>query len=406
MRTRHRAIFGLAIVCVAAGSALTLWLLNASADHICGPSGPTERPRNEEHFRQMCRHCGGTPSGSGFSLRCNISSRPTPRETEPQPDYEAERQRPAEIERQRQRELEQQRLREQEEARRRREEEFIRQRDEAVRSLRGVTPTDPGLRGVETIQDRTSPLFGLKGVGDTGIRDIKPDRSPRDVSTAWRQLHCAAEITGYALASAKPRDGRVVDLNEVRYLADEAIRALNGERLGVQCSSNVPPSPREQLDVGRLVPFYQTLLGATVREAEKLKDADQRLPEVRRKEEETRQRVEALRTQSGKPPESRKPSEQDKPSRTKDDPIAKAYEQQKAFQEQERKRIEEVYKKQKEIQSAMEEAMAALREAQRALNEVNAKKYQAEVQIQRYQNIHNRVLSNPDQADTLLRQIR
>lgn len=86
----------------------------------------------------------------------------------PQPsyDYEAEHQRQLEAERQRQRELEEQRKREEEEAKKR-QEEFERSKEEALKSMKGITENEIGLKGADT-----SGEFGLKGMGDTGKGDL------------------------------------------------------------------------------------------------------------------------------------------------------------------------------------------------------------------------------------------
>ena len=158
-------------------------------------------------------------------------------------DYEAERraQEQAEAaqraERERQAELERQR-RAEEERRRQEEEErqakFLRDRNEAAGTLRGST----GMR----ITPNVSGGSALRGsTVDTGIRELKPARETRDLGgahAAWKQLNCAAAISGYAFAalsnSGKP------DYDEFRNLASEAMKALNGEPLGVQCPAARP----------------------------------------------------------------------------------------------------------------------------------------------------------------------
>jgi hypothetical protein len=81
--------------------------------------------------------------------------------TGPSYDYEAERQR-QEAERQRQREIEEQRRREEDEAKRR-QEEFERSKQDALKSMKGVTKGELGLKGFDSGSD-----IGLKGIGDDG----------------------------------------------------------------------------------------------------------------------------------------------------------------------------------------------------------------------------------------------
>ncbi|MGD0280030.1 MAG: hypothetical protein ABSC11_12070 [Smithella sp.] len=74
---------------------------------------------------------------------------------------EAERQRQLEAERQRQQELEEQRKLE-EEAARKRQEEFEQNKQEALKSMKGITEGELGLKGSDTGD------LGLKDIGDTG----------------------------------------------------------------------------------------------------------------------------------------------------------------------------------------------------------------------------------------------
>lgn len=121
-----------------------------------------------------------------------------------------------------------------------REEQFIRDRDASVGELRGVvgeksfgSGSDPKLRGI--------------GVVDTGLRDARPDRTSRGdldgTHAAWKQLNCAAGIAGYALASLhlnekSPRSEP--EFKEFSYLSGEAINALTGETVGVECPAAAP----------------------------------------------------------------------------------------------------------------------------------------------------------------------
>lgn len=93
---------------------------------------------------------------------------------------EAEHQRQLEAERQRQQELEEQRKLE-EEAAKKRQEEFEQNKQEALKSMKGITENELGLKGTDT------GGLGLKDIGDTGTSglELKEDRktaAPVDAS--------------------------------------------------------------------------------------------------------------------------------------------------------------------------------------------------------------------------------
>ena len=173
----------------------------------------------------------------------------------PSRDYEAERRaQEAAAERQRQQEeadrIERQHRQEeadrierqhrQEEAdriadeKKRKEEEqakFIRDRDEAIKKIKGssgtsVSPTNGGLKG-------SSPV-------NTGLKELRgADRVTRDrqgAQTAWKQLHCAAEVAGFALAALGQRG----DYGEFGALSVEAMKSLDGQRVDVVCTAAPP----------------------------------------------------------------------------------------------------------------------------------------------------------------------
>lgn len=125
---------------------------------------------------------------------------------------------------------------------------FIRDRDEAANTLKGSTGT-------------TNPNdFGLKGSGNYGLRDAvaepglkgsttsSPD--PSKQAAAWRQLHCAASIFSYALSALQTKG----DYDEYGTLSVEAMKALEGKRLSVECKSapSVPSVGGTEVDVDKL----------------------------------------------------------------------------------------------------------------------------------------------------------
>lgn len=98
---------------------------------------------------------------------------------------------------------------------------FIRDRDEAIKKLKGSSPVNTGLKE-------------LRG-SDRGTRDTQ------GTQTAWKQLHCAAEIAGYALAALGQRG----DYSEFGALSVEAMKSLDGQRIDVVCTA-APPFPDGQ----------------------------------------------------------------------------------------------------------------------------------------------------------------
>ena len=121
-------------------------------------------------YKNWCESCGGTYSSSGPSCipgpnwggrgggGGSYSAPPYDYEAERQ-RQEAESQRQLEAERQRQQEIEEQRRKEDEEAKRR-QEEFNRNKQEALKSMKGITENELGLKG------SPSEGLGLKGISD------------------------------------------------------------------------------------------------------------------------------------------------------------------------------------------------------------------------------------------------
>lgn len=198
----------------------------------CGPGG--------------CRAPGGTTGGG---------------QAAPTPDYETERR--AQEEAQRKRE-EDERV---EAARRKAEQDrkFIEERDKSAGLLKGNTGAG---------------AFGLKGVdqADAGLRqaDRQVTRDLGGKLAAWKQLHCASSIIGSALTALQGDDGQ-----EFSYLAGEANKALNGERLGVACATAppLPDSNGRKVDLGKVRNAEQKILERAKKIAERLPPKPAALPE-------------------------------------------------------------------------------------------------------------------------------
>jgi hypothetical protein len=235
--------------------------------------------RNYQEFADHCSAQGGVPSQN--PLKCNPppASRPdrgnapaTPRPDDGAADR-AQAAAAAEAER-----LEREHLAEEQ---RKKNAEFIRDRDATARTLKGgaigitAAPNDGGLKGSST--------------HDTGLKELRgSDRAVRDVQgpqAAWKQLHCAAALSGYAFAAlSKPVPGKPAenfqgpDYQEFSFLAGQALNALNGQPLGVACPA-APPFPDlkgRAVDMDQVKEAEKKLLGGALVIAERMKQRDDR----------------------------------------------------------------------------------------------------------------------------------
>lgn len=119
-------------------------------------------------YKSWCESCGGTYNSSNQSCSPGSNWGGGSSYQSHSYDYEAERRRQEEerlrreeAERQRQREIEEERKREEEEARKR-QEEFDKRKQEALKSMKGITEGELGLK------DADAGGFGLKEMGDSG----------------------------------------------------------------------------------------------------------------------------------------------------------------------------------------------------------------------------------------------
>lgn len=314
------------------------------------------------------------------------------RPTYPQPQYEDTRRQEEENRRQ-----EAERRKQEEEAERahqaeiqRQRENFLRERDDAARRLRGADSAPVGIRG-----HPTGPLE-IRGLPEREGRTSGSSRFP-----VWQQLNCIHNIFKGLVAAAN-----VAKKHEMEYLRQEMKNAMDSLPLGVSCEQ-APPPPKpygeRELNQSKIVSFYQKLVDATWREGEKLQTANRDIEHAEANVRRAREGLEKPRPSAK--PEERQPvpeSPRERPEvKTKDDPITRAYEQQKAYQEKESRKIEEVYKQQKEKQAPLEDYSINLRAAQRQLNESNSRKIEATNQLNRYSQMSDQVLANPGRAGEL-----
>ena len=213
--------------------------------------------------------------------------------------------------------------------------------------------------------------LGLKGgVVDTGIKDLKPEGNVRDLGgagDAWKQLNCAAYISGGALAALSQKDP---DFSGFDYLAGEAVTALDGGRLGVQCPS-APPMPGAYGKGG--YESYQARYKAALEHARKL---------AKDMENTHKKRKKALRRLIKAKEKVIKLSL--KPDSKMKDSLERLKQEQRRIDAENAAKMDAVRQKQREInkenekkadqmKSAMAAALEAMRKAQAAYNKETAK---------------------------------
>lgn len=136
----------------------------------------------------------------------------------------------AEAERQRQAEEERIEHERQADLKRQKDAEFIRNRDKTI--LKGSV-------GASVLQNEG----GLKGssVVSAGLKELSPGDRPapgiQGEHSAWKQLNCAAALSGYAFAALKQA---TPDYQESSFLLAQASNALDGQTLNVECPATAP----------------------------------------------------------------------------------------------------------------------------------------------------------------------
>ncbi|MFT7637087.1 MAG: hypothetical protein ACI9Y8_000859 [Candidatus Omnitrophota bacterium] len=94
----------------------------------------------------------------------------------------------------------------------------------------------------------------------------------------WKQLGCGASISASAMKAAMPEDGSPIDIEEVKFLGEQAIKSLVGEALRVQCPETKSPSkPYGQIelsDSAPLVLFYKALHKSTQEQVQNIEHAN------------------------------------------------------------------------------------------------------------------------------------
>jgi hypothetical protein len=342
---KFMAVAGLALLC----STLPL---AAQSTPTAVPTGECCCDASGHVVRCSARSSGSSGSSSSYSG-------PSAAEIEAERAREAERKRLADLQEQQ----EQQRLRD--EARKKQEEEDWKNGVKAAAaSLKGVSPDNMQLKG------ENSASFGLKGVSSadasTQIKLHTPGGARGDVSTAWQQLHCSAEIMSYAVADVQKIANGEADareLDEVKYLANEASNALHGNAPRVACSTAPSISFTRAPDPAKLASVYEGLITRTVNDAENIVSS-------RQKAQELRQQLDDLKTKAKTPTGS----QAEAPQKTPPTSQTSSQSGQNANPTADQQHINEVYQQQKKNEQKKSDDLALIREIQRQLNKVNSQK--------------------------------
>jgi DNA repair exonuclease SbcCD ATPase subunit len=289
-------------------------------------------------------------------------------------------------------------------------EKFNIEKNEALNSLKGTGGGTLSIKG-----SGMSKTLGIKAAPDVELKT--PAAGTRRITKAWKQLHCGSSISGYAMSKANPKEGELVDVDEVRYLTGQAEKALAGEKIGVQCPE-VPalPEPYGKVALGSdssLVKFYRKILAVTNNEAEKMWKAEREIwdkskeaRKIEREVQEIQQGLDRLKkdlkkneeTPNGKTSENR---EVDKAEVKKADDASGVNEEVKGDTDND----SEIEKKKR----ALAEALAALKKAKQARSGVESRIESAKEQIAasrekhaKYEEMFDRAQKEPQKAGELL----
>jgi len=161
--------------------------------------------------------CGGSYNAGNQS--CTPSPQQSPSYAPQQPSYnhEKERQR-LEAERQRQDDLEAQ-MKKEEEEKRYKQQEFEQNKQEVLRIMKGITESEPGLKGVDTntmglrgARSADSAGVGLKDNRDTSVVDLRDKKKPYVIdlnAVKGTNAHLRQELLGNLSDTIHKRTGRL-----------------------------------------------------------------------------------------------------------------------------------------------------------------------------------------------------
>ncbi len=293
-----------------------------------------------------------------------------------------------------------------EEDRRRKEEarkQFLKQNREVVNSLKGLEGGTLNIKG-----GKIRKTLGIKTSADVTLKT--GGKRTGSVASAWKQLYCGADISGFAIRKANPRDGRSIDIEEIRYLTDQANKAFSGEELEVKCSK-VPArtAAYSQVKIGQnspLVRFYRRLLAANMQEASEAWDVSEKVRIVRKKKKKAdenirrlKAKIERLELKAGTDkPKTGKPEVE----KTKDKPRSSTSGSNDAGKE----------KKDDSLSTLIAKARAALKaskkvsaEASETIASAEAARSKSRKSLKKYEGIFNKVEKKPTLAGDFIDQV-
>jgi hypothetical protein len=261
------------------------------------------------------------------------------------------------------------------------EADMARARSDALSKIKDDS-CDSGLGG-------NSDFFGSKTTQPAEARAVIntscPQHETRDVNTAWKQIHCAAEIAQHALEKLRKMQDSAVqqrDLDDISYLAKESMSALHGEGQGMACSPAPPVNFPKPPNLAAISSRYSHMLSRTVDDAKKLYDLQQQVQAAQQKSGASKGAADNASATSGTGS-----------SASGSDPAAKAYAEQQAWQKADQERINEIYAQQKKMQQANSDALASLRAAQLELNKLNSQKVQSQQDLDDFESQNKAVLA-------------
>ena len=250
MKSARRLLVAFIAACLSAGPVLADWTCSC-----CGRTYPVNPGHSayEDNWIQLHRNaCCVSRSGGGQSM---VPSGPSPEQLQKQ-RRQAERQRQLEAaeaeERQRKLDEETKRL------------EFERRKQEAVGELKGASGNKITLKSGTT-------FFGIKGNPDTNLQLKEVGPAEPAMPTAWKQLNAAAYLAGVAISGLEKDP---IDIEDVRFICDQAGKALGGERLSVQVPEAAPMPRLSENPPPAAAKFYETVVKVIGRQAARIeKDA-------------------------------------------------------------------------------------------------------------------------------------
>lgn len=326
---------------------------------------------------------------------------------EPPPDYWKQQRQREERKLREEAERRRRMLQEAEEAAKRREEEAIKrfnmEKERTIKSLKGASAGPLELKGATKVTP-----FGIKGTPDEELelKSIsRKDIELRAISTEWKQHYCGRWITGYTFPAAQKGD-----VEEVRFLGTQAIKAFRGGPLELQCEAQPAPKIYEGVVIGpdsTVEKFYMKILRMTEKEAVRMMEAEKQIWKVRTKKQKANNEV------AEKQQEVNKIKEKIKQLKKATTPPAAESEEKKAAEAPEpKKKDTKAEEKLKEKKHALEAALAALKMAQKAEADVDetiakAEKERSEAQnnLKEYEDMFNMVEKEPALAESYLGKI-